>query len=69
MTTYEFRVDGALSEKVREAFIDMRIEEMPAGARIYGDVTDESHLLGIIAQLTALDLVVVSARPDRSRSA
>jgi hypothetical protein len=69
MATYEFRVNGPLSDKAREAFCDMRIEELPAGARLYGEVTDESHLLGIIAQLTALDLVVVSARPDRTASA
>jgi len=62
MATYEFRVDGRLSEQVREAFCDMRLEELPSGARLYGEVTDESHLMGILAQLVALDLVVVSAR-------
>jgi hypothetical protein len=61
MTTYEFRVDGRLSDRVREAFCDMNIEELPAGARLYGEVTDESHLLGIIAQFSALGLIVVSA--------
>jgi hypothetical protein len=60
-TTYEFQVDGWLSEQAREAFCDMSIEEMPAGARMYGDVTDESHLLGIIAQFRSLGLIVVSA--------
>ncbi|HEV7210549.1 MAG TPA: hypothetical protein VGN47_02420 [Blastococcus sp.] len=62
MATYEFRVDGRLSEQAREAFCDMRLEELPSGARLYGEVTDESHLMGILAQLVALDLVVVSAR-------
>jgi hypothetical protein len=61
VTTYEFRVDGRLSDQVREAFCDMSIEELPAGARLYGDVTDESHLLGIIAQFRSLGLTVVSA--------
>jgi hypothetical protein len=60
-TTYEFRVDGRLSDQVREAFCDMSIEEVPAGARLYGAVTDESHLLGIIAQFRSLGLTVVSA--------
>jgi hypothetical protein len=60
-TTYEFQVDGWLSERAREAFCDMSIEELPEGARMYGDVTDESHLLGIIAQFRSLGLVVVSA--------
>ena len=58
---YEFRVDGRLTEQAREAFCDMRIEELPTGAVFYGDVIDESHLLGILAQCRTLGLVVVSA--------
>jgi hypothetical protein len=63
MTTnlYEFRVDGQLSDQAREAFCDMRIEEASAGATLYCDVIDESHLLGIMAQFLALDLSIVSA--------
>jgi hypothetical protein len=60
-TTYEFQVDGWLSEQAREAFCDMSIEELPDGALLFGDVTDESHLLGIIAQFRSLGLIVVSA--------
>ena len=58
---YEFRVDGRLTDQVREAFCDMRIEEAASGATLYGDVIDESHLLGIMAQCRTLGLVVVSA--------
>jgi len=58
---YEFRVDGRLTEQAREAFCDMRIEELPDGAVLYGDVIDESHLLGIMAQCRTFGLVVVSA--------
>jgi hypothetical protein len=58
---YEFRVVGQLSDQAREAFCDMRIEEFPAGATLYCDVIDESHLLGIMAQFGILGLVVVSA--------
>lgn len=63
MTTqaYEFRVDGRLTDQAREAFCDMRIEEAPTGAILYGDVIDESHLLGILAQCRLLGLVLVSA--------
>ena len=63
MTTkaYEFRVDGRLTDQAREAFCDMRIEELPTGVALYGDVIDESHLLGILAQCRMLGLVVVSA--------
>jgi hypothetical protein len=62
-TPYEFRVDGRLTDQAREAFCDMRIEELPAGARLYGEVIDESHLLGIMAQCRTLGLVVVCAKP------
>lgn len=63
MTTkaYEFRVDGRLTDQAREAFCDMRIEEGPTGATLYGDVIDESHLLGILAQCRLLGLTIVSA--------
>ena len=63
---YEFRVDGQLSEQAREALCDMRIEQHPGGATLYCEVIDESHLLGIMAQLRALNLVVVSAHPIAS---
>ncbi len=59
---YEFRVDGRLTDQAREAFCDMRIEEGPAGAVFSGEIIDESHLLGVMAQCRTLGLVVVSAR-------
>jgi hypothetical protein len=63
---YEFRVDGRLTDQAREAFCDMRIEESAAGATLYGEVIDESHLLGIVAQCRTLGLVVISAHPAAS---
>jgi hypothetical protein len=59
--TYEFRVDGRLTDEAREAFCDMRIEELPVGARLYGEVIDDAHLLGIMVQCRTLGLVVISA--------
>ncbi len=56
------RVDGRLTPQAREAFCDMRIDEYATGATLCGDVVDESHLLGILAQCRTLGLVVVSAR-------
>jgi hypothetical protein len=66
ITTYEFRIDGQLSEQAREAFCDMRIDERPGRATLYGEVIDESHLLGILAQFGVLGLAVVSAHPVAS---
>ncbi|HET6395042.1 MAG TPA: hypothetical protein VFG13_19600 [Blastococcus sp.] len=68
-TRYRFRVDGRLTDPAREAFCDMSIEEDSSGATLYGDVIDESHLLGILAQCRTLGLVVVSAhRVSTARS-
>ena len=66
---YEFRVDGRLTDQAREAFCDMRIEEMSGGVVLYGDVIDESHLLGIMVQCRALGLVLVSAHRVSTRPA
>jgi hypothetical protein len=62
-------MDGQLTDQAREAFCDMRIEELPSGATLLGNVIDESHLLGIMAQCRVLGLTVVSAhRIPGSRS-
>ena len=60
---YEFRVDGRLSDEARAAFVDMRIIETPPQTLLDGDVIDESHLHGIIAQFQALGITVVSVLP------
>ena len=60
---YEFRVEGTLSEDARDAFVDMRITEVPQQTVLDGEVLDESHLQGIIAQLQALGITVVSVHP------
>jgi hypothetical protein len=60
---YEFRIDGRLSELDRAAFADMRITDAPPETLIYGEVLDESHLHGIIAQLQRLGITVVSMHP------
>jgi hypothetical protein len=60
-SVYEFRLAGQLTDQAREAFCDMRIEDIPGGARLYGEVIDEAHLLGVMAQCRTLGLVVVSA--------
>ena len=42
----------------------MRIVELPPQTLMDGEVIDESHLHGILAQLAALGLTVVSVLPD-----
>jgi hypothetical protein len=60
-TTYEFRVEGRLTDQAREAFCDMDIEEVSVGTALVGNVIDEAHLLGIMAQCRTLGLIVISA--------
>jgi hypothetical protein len=60
---YEFRVDGPVSEDARNVFVDMRITEVPQQTVLDGEVLDESHLHGIIAQLQTLGMTVVSVHP------
>ena len=60
---YEFRVEGTLSEEARNAFVDMRITEAPLQTVLDGEVLDESHLQGIIAQIHSLGITVVSVHP------
>jgi hypothetical protein len=63
VTRYEFRVDGRLSEEARAVFVDMRVTDAPLQTVIDGEVLDESHLHGVIAQLQALGITVVSVHP------
>ena len=61
---YEFRVDGVLSDEARSTFTGMRIVELPPQTLMDGEVIDESHLHGILAQLAVLGVTVVSVLPE-----
>jgi hypothetical protein len=60
---FEFRVEGTLSEADRAQFADLRISQTPPQTILDGEVLDQSHLHGIIAQLQILGITVVSAHP------
>lgn len=60
---YQFQVDGDAGEQVREAFPDMQLEELPPGLIVRGLIMDESHLLGVIAELQSLGFKIVSVTP------
>jgi hypothetical protein len=64
---YEFRVDGRIPERARDAFCGMQVEEVAPGMVLRGGVIDESHLLGIISELRVLELSLVSVHPVASR--
>jgi hypothetical protein len=57
---YEFRVAGRLSERAQGAFDDMAVHEAPPETVISGEVLDDAHLHGVLAQIQNLGLHVVS---------
>ena len=60
---YEFRVSGRLSDRTRDAvgdFSEMRIVAAPPETILYGAVTDQAHLHGIMTFLESLGLQIVS---------
>jgi hypothetical protein len=61
---YEFRVDGVLPDEARAMFEGMHIVELPPQTLMDGEVIDESHLHGILAQLAVLGVTVVSVLPE-----
>ena len=57
---YEFRVAGRLSERAQGAFVDMAVHVAPPETVISGEVVDDAHLHGVLAQIQNLGLHVVS---------
>jgi hypothetical protein len=57
---YEFRVAGRLSERAQGAFTDMSVHDAPPETVISGEVVDDAHLHGVLAQIQNLGLHVVS---------
>jgi hypothetical protein len=62
---YEFRVAGLVSERTRGAFPDMIVVDAPPETIIYGEVTDDSHMHGVLALIQDLGLQVVSVNQVR----
>ena len=61
--SYEFRVEPAVPEAVRDVFCDMELEATSSGTVLRGTIVDDSHLHGILGQLHALGLTVTAAHP------
>jgi hypothetical protein len=58
---YEFRVQGRLSERARDAFAGMQVVEVPAETVISGPV-DDAGLHAALALIQSLGLHVVSVQ-------
>ncbi|KAA9150315.1 hypothetical protein FPZ12_041475 [Amycolatopsis acidicola] len=60
---YEFRVQGWISAPVRDAvgeFGDVCVLRAPPETLIYGEISDQAHLTGMLALLGNLGLRIVS---------
>jgi hypothetical protein len=69
---YEFRVSGRLSDRTRDAvgdFSEMRVVPAPPETILYGAVTDQAHLHGILTFLESLGLQIVSVHqlPEQNK--
>jgi hypothetical protein len=67
---YRIVVHGELSERFAEAFAGMTMEAESGQTIITGQVVDQSHLHGILDQISSmgLQLLSVQALPERARS-
>jgi hypothetical protein len=59
---FEIRVSGRLSDRVRAAFPDMDVVEVPAETVLSGRSWDEDEVHGVLGRIQALGLEVVSLR-------
>ncbi|MQS15533.1 hypothetical protein F7Q99_25495 [Streptomyces kaniharaensis] len=60
---YEIRVDGTMSKvTLNEAFPELESVFMRHQTVLYGPVTDEAHLYGLLARFQSLGLHVLEMR-------
>ncbi|MEU9113008.1 hypothetical protein AB0D04_14810 [Streptomyces sp. NPDC048483] len=59
---YEFRVTGHLSTVVAEAFPELENMPAPEQTVLFGQVTDEAHLHGLLIRFQDLGLRVLELR-------
>ncbi|MFD0265289.1 hypothetical protein ACFV7Q_02265 [Streptomyces sp. NPDC059851] len=59
---YEIRIDGQMSETLSGAFPELKNFVITDETVLFGPVTDEAHLYGLLARFQALGLHVVEMR-------
>lgn len=65
-SVYEIRVEGHLTDRWSEWFDGMAIRNDPNGETILvGPISDQAALLGVLSQLQALNLKLVSVQKVR----
>jgi hypothetical protein len=61
---YRVVVEGELGPRYASAFEDMSVERGDGTTEIVGIVRDQSHLQGLLDQISALGLTLVSVARD-----
>lgn len=63
---YEFRITGRLSSVVGDAFPELEKETVSEQTLLFGNVTDDAHLYGLLVRFQDLGLPVLEMRrlPD-----
>lgn len=59
---YEIRVAGQMSETLAKVFPELEHVVMAGQTVLFGPVTDEAHLYGLLARFQSLGLRVVEMR-------
>lgn len=59
---YEIRVEGHLSEVLAKAFPELSHVVMSGQTVLFGPVTDEAHLYGLLARCQSLGMHVLEMR-------
>lgn len=60
---YQFVLRGEIGDRFGPLFEGMRLERIPGRTVLTGDVIDQAHLHGLIAQIQELGLELVSVKP------
>ncbi|MFH9864362.1 hypothetical protein [Streptomyces sp. NPDC017202] len=59
---YEIRIDGQMSRAMTEAFPELESRILSGQTLLFGPVTDEAHLYGLLTRFQSLGLQVVEMR-------
>lgn len=66
-TQYRIVVRGRLTDRLASAFTGMTWRVIEGDTALVGEIQDQSHLYGVLENVRALGLELVSAAPEHPR--
>jgi hypothetical protein len=66
-TRYQIIVRGRLTDRLASAFTGMTWHVIEGDTALAGEIRDQSHLYGVLDNVRALGLELVSAAPEHPR--